>query len=57
MTPNDVWLLVKKIAVGILISVVPLAILSGGLWLTQRLANRHTHDQQPSSAKVLSHAN
>lgn len=57
MTLTDVWLLTKKIALGILITVVPLAILSVGLWLTQRRANIHPHNQQTSSTKVASHAN
>jgi hypothetical protein len=57
MTIADGWLLLKKILVGIAITIVPLAILSGGLWLTQRHANNHTHDQQDSSGKVASHAN
>lgn len=57
MTLKDSWLLAKKITLGILITLVPLAILTGGLWLTERHANNHPQDQQPSSAKVTSHAN
>ncbi|HEY9006766.1 hypothetical protein [Ohtaekwangia sp.] len=37
MTFSDVTLLVKKILVGILVTLVPFIILFGGLWLTQKL--------------------
>jgi hypothetical protein len=33
MTSADIILLSKKIAVGILIFLVPLAVIAGGLWL------------------------
>jgi hypothetical protein len=33
MTTTDVIILSKKIAVGILIFLIPLAIIAGGLWL------------------------
>jgi len=33
----DVSLLFRKIAVGALVTLVPLLILAGGLWITQRL--------------------
>ncbi len=36
MTLNDVWLLVKKILVGILIFLVPLAVIAIILWLIQK---------------------
>jgi len=36
MKLSDAVLLAKKILVGIAIGVVPLVILSGGLWITQR---------------------
>jgi len=37
MTTSDVLLLVKKIAVGIAVFLVPLAIIATGLWLTWHL--------------------
>lgn len=49
MNLTDLWLLTKKILVGIVITLVPLAILAGGLWLTQRLARSHAHAKQISS--------
>jgi hypothetical protein len=55
MTIADAWLLVKKIAVGIVITVVPLAILAGGLWLTQEITGVDANKK--SSEKVVSHAN
>jgi hypothetical protein len=33
----DCSLLVKKIGVGVAVTLIPLAILAGGLWITQRL--------------------
>lgn len=57
MTLQDCWLLIKKIAIGIVITVVPLAILAGGLWLTQSVTDQHTGKKQASSTKVVSHAN
>ena len=57
MTLTDMWLLARKIALGIVITVVPLAILSGGLWLAQRHTNAQGQGQQSSRAKVTSHAN
>jgi hypothetical protein len=57
MTWTDGWLLGKKILVGIVITLVPLAILAGGLWLTQRLANNHAATEQISSTKVGTHEN
>ena len=55
MSVRDLWLLTKKIAVGIAVSVVPLVILTGGLWITRSVLSGSTHSQQ-SSAQV-SHAN
>jgi hypothetical protein len=62
MTWTDTWLLAKKILVGIVITLVPLAILAGGLWLTQRLAGnhadaKHASAKQGSSTKVVTYAN
>jgi len=37
MTLSDVLLLVKKIAVGILLTAVPFALIAGGIWLAQSL--------------------
>jgi hypothetical protein len=37
MTFPDVTLLLKKILVGILVTLIPFIILFGGLWLTQKL--------------------
>jgi len=57
MNLTDTWLLTKKILIGIVITLVPLAILAGGLWLTQRLARNHAHAKQTSSTKVATYAN
>lgn len=57
MTLQDGWLLTKKIAIGIVITVVPLAIVVGGLWLTESLTDQHAGKKQASSTKVVSHAN
>jgi hypothetical protein len=54
MTISDAWLLTKKIALGAVITVVPLAILTVGLWLTQRVAGG---GKQTSTTKVEQHAN
>jgi hypothetical protein len=39
MTIADILLLIRKIAVGILIFLVPLAIIAGGIWLLSILFN------------------
>jgi len=39
MTIADIFLLIRKIAVGILIFLVPLAIIAGGIWLLSILFN------------------
>jgi len=54
---TDTWLLTKKILIGFVITLVPLAILAGGLWLTQWLAGSHAHAKQISSTKVVTYAN
>ena len=54
---EDLMLLGKKIIVGVVITVVPLAILAGGLWFTQRVAGNHPHAKQSSSAKEMPYAN
>jgi hypothetical protein len=37
MTFSDVFLLAKKIAVGIFLTLVPFALIAGGIWLAQSL--------------------
>jgi hypothetical protein len=37
---SDLSLLFKKIAVGVIVSFVPLMILAGGIWLTRTLLDR-----------------
>jgi hypothetical protein len=41
MTTADVIILSKKIAVGILIFLIPLAIIAGGLWIANALIINH----------------
>ena len=48
----DGWLLLKKILVGIAITVVPLAIIAGGLWSMQQVRANHAPTKSNSSAKV-----
>jgi hypothetical protein len=48
----DGWLLLKKILVGIAITVVPLAIIAGGLWSIQHVRANHAQTKSTSSAKV-----
>jgi hypothetical protein len=57
MNLTDTWLLTKKILLGIVITLVPLAILTGGLWLTQRLVGNHGHEKQTTSTKAMNYAN
>jgi hypothetical protein len=57
MNLTDTWLLTKKILVGIVITLVPLAILTGGLWLTHRLVGNHAHEKQTTSTKAMNYAN
>ena len=52
MTLKDVWLLTKKIVVGIVITVVPLIILGGGLRLAQRAIGPHADSKKISSQGV-----
>jgi hypothetical protein len=37
MTTADVVLLIKKIAVGIVLTIVPFALVTGGIWLAYSL--------------------
>jgi hypothetical protein len=52
MTFADGWLLLKKILVGIVITLVPLAIIAGGLWTIQRTRATDPQAKPNSSAKV-----
>ena len=56
MRVSDVSLLVRKIAVGIVTTIVPLGIVVGSLWLTQRVATRNAAPSATDS-KESSHAN
>jgi hypothetical protein len=56
MNLADGRLLLKKILVGIVITVVPLAIVAGGLWAIQGIKTNRTQTKPTSSAKV-SYAN
>jgi len=53
MTFNDVTLLIKKIGVGIIVTVVPFIIIFGGLWLTQKLLTRNHNNQQILQSKPI----
>ena len=48
----DVWLLLKKIMVGVAITVVPLLIIAGALWTIQQVQANHSQTKSNSSAKV-----
>jgi hypothetical protein len=52
LTLSDVWLLTKKIAIGIVITVVPLIILGGGLRLAQKAIGPHAASKTISSKGV-----
>jgi hypothetical protein len=52
MRLSDITLLVKKIWVGILVTLIPLGILAGGLWLTQRTLAGHSRPETNRSAQV-----
>jgi hypothetical protein len=41
MTLSDVSLLGKKILVGVIVTLVPFFIITGGLWLTESLLGGH----------------
>lgn len=57
MTHTDTRLLAKKIIVGIIVTVVPLAIIAAGLWSIQRFGVSHANAGQISLAKGTSGAN
>ena len=52
MKITDGWLLLKKILVGIVITLVTLAIITGGLWSIQRVRSNHAQTKSNPSAKV-----
>ena len=52
MKIEDASMLLKKILVGIAITVVPLAIIAGGLWSIQQARANHVQTKSNSSAKV-----
>jgi len=56
MGVSDLVLLAKKIAVGILITVVPLCILTGALWVSQKALKKNIQPTASHSVEV-SHAN
>ena len=53
---EDVALLAKKIGVGILITLIPLAIMTGGLWVSQKALKKNPQATLNHSEEV-SHAN
>jgi len=56
MGVSDLVLLAKKIAVGILVTLVPLVILTGGLWVSQKALKKNVQPIATPSVEV-SHAN
>lgn len=56
MRASDVTLLARKISVGIVITIVPLGIVVGSLWLTERAATTKAAPAATHS-KEASHAN
>ena len=53
---QDVTLLGKKIGIGILITLIPLGILTGGLWVSQKALKKNPQATVNHSEEV-SHAN
>ena len=51
----DISLLLKKILLGIAITIVPLAIIAGGLWSIQQ--TRSHHAQKSNSSARVTYAN
>lgn len=45
MTTHDIQTLGKKIAVGILVYLIPLLIIAGGLWFTNHVFKRKNENQ------------
>lgn len=56
MGVSDLVLLAKKIAVGIVISLLPLGILTGALWVSQKALRKNVQPTACHSVEV-SHAN
>jgi hypothetical protein len=56
MGVSDLVLLAKKIAVGILVTLVPLGILTGTLWVSQKALKQNVKPSASQSVEV-SHAN
>ena len=52
MTLSDVSLIGKKILVGIVVTIIPFAIIVGGLWFTQHALS--THDAKKASVQITS---
>jgi hypothetical protein len=50
MTLSDVTLIGKKIVVGVVVTIIPFIVISGGLWLTQSLLT--SHDVKKVSVKT-----
>ncbi|MDF2192341.1 hypothetical protein [Paraflavitalea sp. CAU 1676] len=40
MTLSDVYLLIRKITVGVILVLIPLALIAGGIWLAWQIVNR-----------------
>jgi uncharacterized membrane protein len=53
MTLTDVNILVKKILVGIIVTIVPFALIFGGLWLTPKLLSKTNKTKSPDTAKII----
>ena len=56
MGVSDFVLLAKKIAVGVLVTLIPLGILTGGLWVCHMALKKNVRPIASQSVKV-SHAN
>lgn len=54
MTLSDVNILVKKILVGIIVTIVPFAIIFTGLWFTPKLLSSHKPKQPDTITKQTS---
>ena len=42
---TEIKIITKKIAIGLLVAVVPLILITGGLWLTKTLLNSNKSSQ------------
>lgn len=45
MTLTDIKILGKKIAIGLVVAIIPLMLITGGLWLTKTLLDKHQSPQ------------